>query len=95
MKVKVLNVKRYDFKADDGAQLRGCKVTFIDGEIGLGEKDSAGLRVETVNADYDMYGSFSALPGTYDLELGLRGKSARIRSAKLVEDKPKSAAAAA
>ena len=87
MNVQVIRVRRYNFKADDGGQVKMSKVTFLDGPLDASEDDMKGLRVEDVSADYGLYEQFTKVPGYYELELGLRGKSARIRSAKLDESR--------
>lgn len=74
----VLNAKRYSFKNDDGEQVEGTTLQYLEpGEL-VAEENRRGAEVLTITAPVDFFGQLSTLPGLYDLNFRQRpGKNGR------------------
>jgi hypothetical protein len=74
----VLNAKRYSFKNDDGEQIEGTTLQYLEpGEL-VAEVNRRGADVMTITAPVDFYDQLSTLPGVYDLGFKQRpGKNGR------------------
>jgi hypothetical protein len=70
MLVAVLSVTKYDFKPDNGNQLKGAKVTYL-GEMEATE-DVKGMRTMTVNAPFEMFYQMPVVPGYYEVDFSQR-----------------------
>jgi len=74
----VLNAKRYSFKNDDGEQVEGTTLQYVEpGEL-VEEENRRGAEVLTITAPVDFFGQLHTLPGLYDLAFRQRpGKNGR------------------
>ena len=64
-------VSTYDFKNDDGEQLKGCQVSYIDNNV-INEKDQKGSLNSKVTCDISFFERFKnqPVPGVYELTFG-------------------------
>lgn len=74
----VLNAKRYSFKNDDGEQVEGTTLQYVEpGEL-VQEENRRGAEVLTLTAPVDFFNQLATLPGLYDLGFRQRpGKNGR------------------
>lgn len=74
----VLNAKRYSFKNDDGEQVEGTTLQYLEpGEL-VDESNRRGAEVLTITAPVDFFDQLPTLPGVYDLGFRQRpGKNGR------------------
>jgi hypothetical protein len=86
----VLNAKRYSFKNDDGEQVEGTTLQYLEpGEL-VAEANRRGADVMTITASVAFYDQLPTLPGVYDLGFKQRpGKNGRptltVTSARFLE----------
>jgi hypothetical protein len=89
MSYLVLSAKRYNFKNDEGEQVAGCTVQYLDLEGGISnEPNRRGFEPLTISSTVEAFDQFSALPGFYALDFKQRpGRNGRptlaLTSAKL------------
>lgn len=62
----VLFARKYDFTADNGQQMAGVKITYLDQQEQT--KDTRGVPVLICNAPFDVWGELAVVPGKYELE---------------------------
>lgn len=74
----VLNAKRYSFKNDDGEQVEGTTLQYLDPTEDVQEVNRRGVEVLTITAPVDFFDQLHTMPGTYDLTFKQRpGKNGR------------------
>jgi len=74
----VLSVRPYSFEADDGRNLSGASVTYVDLEAETRPEDGSGYAPLTISAPTRVASDFSKVPGLYDLHFTQRrGKGGR------------------
>jgi hypothetical protein len=75
----VLSAKRYSFKNDDGDQVSGCTVQYLDLEGGVSnEQNRRGFEPLTITAAPEAFDQFTHLPGFYALDFRQRpGRNGR------------------
>ncbi len=82
MNFLVLNVRPYSFEADDGRQITGASVTYVDleaGAVGAPSTDGElGLAPLTISAPERVVRDFDTVPGLYQLHFThRRGKGGK------------------
>lgn len=81
MNFLVLNVRPYSFEADDGRQISGASVTYLDLEAGddtTPSTDEKGLAPLTISAPERIVQDFDGVPGLYQLHFThRRGKGGK------------------
>lgn len=83
MKALVLCVRKYAFRDDEGREVRGVTVDYIE-PSSPGSGDRRGLPVFNMTADEDCDSAFSKLPGVYDLDIQMRPGKANRPTLRLV-----------
>lgn len=77
MSYLVLHVRPYNFTTDDGKQLRGASVTYLDLE-NPPERGEVGHAPLTMSVGEELVGSFREAPAFYDLDFRhRRGKGGK------------------
>lgn len=91
-KVLVLSVRRFNFTSEKSGELiRGITVEYIDpGSELVGAGDRRGLPAFSIGGDLSLDGSFTAVPGVYEIDLrmrpGLKGRpTLQLSGATLVK----------
>lgn len=85
MKNQVLFISRYSFTDAGGRTVTGCKVTAL-GPVKTAP-DAKGHEVITYSAPYELFDSFSQVPGNYELDFQ-HFQSQGKASVRLVGAKP-------
>ncbi len=67
----MLHASRYDFKAESGERLTGCKVVLLAGEEEKGA-DGRGLKPMTVSLPIEAFNDMVAVPGLYEFRHSIR-----------------------
>ena len=74
----VLNAKRYSFKNDDGEQVEGTTLQYLDPSEEVDEANRRGAEVLTITAPVKFFDELHTLPGLYELVFKQRpGKNGR------------------
>lgn len=77
MSYLVLHVRPYDFTTDDGKQLRGASVTYLDLSSPT-ERGEVGHAPLTMSVGEELVSSFNQAPALYDLDFRhRRGKGGK------------------
>lgn len=77
MRYLVLHVRPFDFQGEDGRNISGASVTYLDLEV-TPSTDELGLAPLTISAPARMGDQFPQVPGLYELHFThRRGKGGR------------------
>lgn len=66
----VLATKRYNFKNNEGENVRGIKVTYCDEPVY--DKDTKGFSPMTITVPIEFWPMFEHVPGLYDIDFRLK-----------------------
>lgn len=77
----VIHTRAYDFEGNDGRQIEGVTVTYIDMNADE-EPDEQGLPPLSLSVDKQKARAFSAVPGVYEMDFsqrrGAKGKAVLV-----------------
>lgn len=73
--ITVLSASRYNFKDDNGKNVEGTKIRYVENWNPTSEQNSKGLQVLTARLPYDDFDKLINLPADYNAGFSIRADS--------------------